>query len=89
MAPRMKPQVFKTRRDVERYFSGDTEVLAFPGYWIVSAQVYSHLGLLLLPHLPPGSVPADTQRVKESPGARVRGFQRSWVDETSPGIKVP
>ena len=24
MAPRMKPQVFKTRRDVARYFSGDT-----------------------------------------------------------------
>ena len=24
MASRMKPQVFKTRRDVERYFSGDT-----------------------------------------------------------------
>ena len=32
MAPRMKPQVFKTRRDVERYFSGDTiECLAEKG----------------------------------------------------------
>jgi hypothetical protein len=31
-SPAMKPQVFKTRRDVERYFSGDTIELNLPRF---------------------------------------------------------
>jgi hypothetical protein len=35
------------------------------------------------PHLPPGSVPADAQRDKESPGGEAGAFQGDIHEETS------
>jgi len=51
-ATRMKPQVFKTRRDVERYFSGDTiECLICGRHFLLAWHTRRRLWPLITPFL--------------------------------------